>query len=237
VASVGELTAHIRAVLDQLAAVRSRLLGSTEQLAEPGRAYHSLGEGSSQPDLGNAASYLEYADDKCRTALALVSQAMDRLTAYLLSIGGIQNQYGDRYPIEATPYVDSLPPRVGNKTNGEMTGYVVIDGREYGLITATRRDPWTSSVQERLDRLGFGTRYDWLSNHVEMKVVVAMIQSGKRIATVTINNAPCGSQSGDFRGCHQLLAGFLPRGSSLTVLGTDVNGQPFQHTYQGKADL
>lgn len=74
-----------------------------------------------------------------------------------------------------------------------------------------------------------------LSNHVEMKAVLMLVRSGRQAATVTINNAPCGSEPGQRGGCHGVLEAFLPFGSSLTVLGTDAHGRPFRRVYHGKA--
>lgn len=50
-----------------------------------------------------------------------------------------------------------------------------------------------------------------------------------------MNNVPSGYQA-RFTGCHQVLARFLPRGSTLTVHGTDQQGRPFRFTYRGSAE-
>ncbi|MGQ0841143.1 DddA-like double-stranded DNA deaminase toxin [Actinokineospora sp.] len=118
-----------------------------------------------------------------------------------------------------------------------MSGIAEIDGRSYGEISATTADTWAHEVAERAKLLGMKESVaKWLYNHVEMKAVVMMIQSGATYGRVIINHAPCGSEPGARGGCHRYLPYFLPRGSSLTVLGTDANGQPFRREYEGKAD-
>lgn len=116
-----------------------------------------------------------------------------------------------------------------------MTGYVVVNDKDYGKLTATRRDTWAADVAARLQRLGLDRFVDQFAHHVEMKAAMAMIVSGARTGQVTINHMPCGAAPGERRGCHATLPEFLPKGSSLTVLGTDTQGQPFHHTYEGRA--
>jgi hypothetical protein len=116
-----------------------------------------------------------------------------------------------------------------------MTGYVVIGGKEYGRITATTRDSWAAEVAGRLHTLGLGWLVDRLSNHVELKAVMMLLKSRAREGEVTINNVPCGFGPGRRDGCHQVLGEVLPRGYSLTVLGTDAHGEPFKHVYKGRA--
>jgi hypothetical protein len=73
------------------------------------------------------------------------------------------------------------------------------------------------------------------ANHVEMKAVAAMIASGSMNARVIINHAPCGSEPRNGIGCEQFLPAIIPAGSTLTVLGTDAQGNPFERIYDGKA--
>lgn len=117
-----------------------------------------------------------------------------------------------------------------------MTGYVIIEGRSWGEITATAQDTWTEEVRGRFQRLNRPEFVRRLSNHVEMKVAMMMLTTGARTAEVVINHAPCGFGVERWQGCHDVLPRFLPRGYSLTVLGTDAHGRPFQHTYEGSAD-
>ncbi|MGQ0839232.1 DddA-like double-stranded DNA deaminase toxin [Actinokineospora sp.] len=60
-------------------------------------------------------------------------------------------------------------------------------------------------------------------------------KSGARSARVIMNHAPSGSEPNERRGCDALLPYFIPRGQSLTVLGSDADGNPFNRTYEGKA--
>ncbi|GAA1253241.1 hypothetical protein GCM10009676_45400 [Prauserella halophila] len=74
-----------------------------------------------------------------------------------------------------------------------------------------------------------------MAHHVEMKTAAMMIRLGERNGTLTLNHAPCGSEPDETGGCHDYLARILPLGFSLTVLGTDANGNPFTRTYKGTA--
>ncbi|GLZ43312.1 hypothetical protein Acsp05_69360 [Actinokineospora sp. NBRC 105648] len=145
------------------------------------------------------------------------------------------NQHGDCYPHESLPYSIDLPPRVIRGTqNAPIIGYIEVDGRYVGTVTAARGDTWAQDAWQRLTDLGmFAARR--VHNHVEMKAVVILVQGNAKHATVVINHAPCGSRAGELPGCHTFLPGFIPRGRSLTVLGTDRNGDPFQRTYDGEA--
>jgi hypothetical protein len=148
----------------------------------------------------------------------------------------VTNRHGDRYPPGANN-PDALPPRVTRRDlRSPMTGIVTIDGREMGELGATRHDPWAEQARERMTALGILPYViDALYNHVEVKVVMAMIAMGARHGEVTINNSPCGSQPYPPFGCHQQLAELLPAGRTLTVYGTTADGEPFERTYRGKA--
>jgi hypothetical protein len=120
-----------------------------------------------------------------------------------------------------------------------MSGVVTVQGRDIpGVIGASRSDAWTEMARDHMTKLGFPLRrIAFLSNHVEVKAVVMMLQNHAREGAVTINHAPCGSEP-DSRtrlGCHQSLSALLPAGHTLTVYGTTQNGEPFEHTYEGTA--
>ncbi|MGQ0838194.1 DddA-like double-stranded DNA deaminase toxin [Actinokineospora sp.] len=116
-----------------------------------------------------------------------------------------------------------------------MIGHVECDGRAFGTISATKTDPWSADVVQRANSLGLHGAASRLYNHVEMKAVAAMVQIGARRARIIMNHAPCGSEPRASVGCDSILANFIPTGSSLTILGTDAHGNPFQRTYEGRA--
>ncbi|WP_084467476.1 DddA-like double-stranded DNA deaminase toxin [Actinokineospora inagensis] len=150
---------------------------------------------------------------------------------------GEPNTHGDRYPEEAIPYHDFMPPRVrtGQPNSPPMTGWVLLDGKDFGEVTATRRDPWAEQAAQRIRELRVPNA-DRLGNHVEVKVAVMQVAMQRKDGCVVINNAPCGSQPGSYPpGCHGTLPRILPKGYTLTVLGTDTQGNPFKHTYHGRA--
>ncbi|MCP2301130.1 SCP1.201-like deaminase [Actinokineospora globicatena] len=147
----------------------------------------------------------------------------------------VQNRHGDRYPEEVMPYEEALPQRVRTGTGMPIVGYVQLDGQDFGSITAIRTDPWATAVARRVLALKL-RRGKTLFNHVEMKTVAMMIETGAKHGQVIINHAPCGSERNKPPGCEQALPEFIPAGRSLTVLGTDAQGQPFKRTYHGKAE-
>jgi hypothetical protein len=116
-----------------------------------------------------------------------------------------------------------------------MRGILTIGGREMGELGATDHDPWAEQARERLIALGMPPDLWYVANHVETKTVMAMIAMRARQGEVTINHASCGSWPGTPYGCHQTLEDLLPSGSTLTVYGTTRTGEPFKHTYRGKA--
>ncbi|MDQ3402415.1 MAG: hypothetical protein M3548_03345 [Actinomycetota bacterium] len=148
---------------------------------------------------------------------------------------GISNRHGDRYPENALPYSDSLPPRVlVGQYNSPTTCHVEVDGRAYGEVRATRNDVWTQEVVKYMSSLKLPAWARQYSNHVEMKAVMMLVMSNGKSACVVVNHAPCGSEAGVPIGCDILLPRVIPRGSSVTVLGTDAQGNPFERTYSGE---
>lgn len=114
--------------------------------------------------------------------------------------------------------------------------YPEIGGRRLGHLTPSRDDPWTEEARQELIKRGFRAIVARrMAHHVEMKTAAMMIRLGERQAKLTLNHAPCGSEPGETGGCHDYLTRILPQGFSLTVLGTDANGQPFKRTYKGTA--
>lgn len=115
----------------------------------------------------------------------------------------------------------------------QTTGQARLGEHYIGEITSGR-DGLSDSVEERARQVGIETRRS-LGNHVEMKLADLMVQRGTRTGEVVVNNAPCGWEPGALPGCHQFLDRFLPAGSSMTVHGTDADGQHVSQTYYGKA--
>lgn len=109
----------------------------------------------------------------------------------------------------------------------------MLNGRSAGEIRSGN-DGWSASVSQRLQALGLMLPR-FMHAHAEMKLAALMVDTGAGEGTVTINNVPCGSQTGQSPGCHQTLERFLPGGYALTVRGTTEQGEPFAHTYHGRA--
>ncbi|GAA3037167.1 DddA-like double-stranded DNA deaminase toxin [Actinokineospora globicatena] len=146
----------------------------------------------------------------------------------------VANQHGDLYPEEASPYHEALQRRVVRGSGMPIAGWIQLDGAHIGEITATPNDLWAEASAERMADLD-PRRAAFVAHHVEMKVIAMMVSLGTRHGQVIINHAPCGSEQGDPPGCHTSIPRCLPTGRTLTVLGIDRNGNPFKHTYHGKA--
>ncbi|CRK55686.1 hypothetical protein [Alloactinosynnema sp. L-07] len=151
-------------------------------------------------------------------------------------VAGVSNRHGDRYPEDSLPYSDDLPPRViRGAGNSPTIGIIEIDGRMFGEMRPTRDDVWHRDVIDRIDAIGLSRRAKRYANHVEMKAAFMVVTSKGRHGRVILNHAPCGSEPGAFEGCETFLAELLLKGNSLTVLGTDAQGNPFARIYHGKA--
>ncbi|HEX5405450.1 MAG TPA: DddA-like double-stranded DNA deaminase toxin [Pseudonocardiaceae bacterium] len=246
-ASVADGIAGLKAVLTQISTARRLLAGTGWDNAAT--TYRTTMAGSTRPEATEQARLDGQVQRQLSEADHLAARAATAIGEIITRLGGrptqaveqqarpsVTNQHGDRYPEEfGADTARSMPPRVRRGArNAEMMGYVTIDGREFGKLGATRGDPWAEQVRQRLRGLGL-RRWLRLSHHVEMKAVAVLLSVGGRGGEVRINHAPCGYEPGDPGGCHQVLSDFIPRGESLTVLGTDANGEPFQHTYQGRA--
>ncbi|MDQ3401777.1 MAG: hypothetical protein M3548_00055 [Actinomycetota bacterium] len=245
--STEQLTAHLADVSAKLEQTRHNLTGAAICLDDAAQRAGAAVQGTTNAEAARIPAWFAQASQELATSLATISAVEKVLTRYLASINGVRgtstpkphvtppNRHGDRYPEEALPYSDDLPPRVRRgERNSPMTGHVLLDGRDVGTISATRADVWTDEVAARIDSLGMPDDMFALTNHVEMKTVAMMIRNGARYARVIINHAPCGSGPGLMIGCDQFLSDFIPKGYSLTVLGTDQNGNPFKRTYHGR---
>ncbi|QIZ33485.1 DddA-like double-stranded DNA deaminase toxin [Saccharopolyspora sp. ASAGF58] len=139
---------------------------------------------------------------------------------------------GSEYPGAAAWAVDEgLPPRVQRGAGSPTVGYVRVNGLPTRVQSGA--DGFSDTVDQRLREIGVRRPFD-LRRHVEMKIAAMMTRTGDQHQEVVINHAPCGSEPGQTRGCHDMLERFLPRGRSMTVYGTTADGKPFSHTYHGK---
>ncbi|KMS86579.1 hypothetical protein ACZ91_35990 [Streptomyces regensis] len=117
-----------------------------------------------------------------------------------------------------------------------MVAYPEIGGRKLGHITPNRDDPWVAEAKTEMLKRGIpSAAARRLANHVEIKTATMMIRRGEREGRLVLNHAPCGSEPGATGGCHDYLPDMLPAGFTLTVLGTDIHGNAFRHTYRGTA--
>ncbi|MGX7825496.1 DddA-like double-stranded DNA deaminase toxin [Actinokineospora sp. 24-640] len=261
--SISDVAADLDAAADMIdagTAILSRVVAAWDEAISVAAAATA---GSSQPEIVQALALLTQARQNLASILQTARSAKDSAHAYRVHLAGggspstaamtppttstpplnpvpsptVVNRHGDRYPEDALPYSDDLPARVRRgQRNSPMTGIVEVGGRFLGEISATTTDIWTEEVARRTQRLGLtDPTVRVLYNHVEMKTVAMMIRSGATHARIVINHAPCGSEPRAGKGCDAYLPEFIPAGSTLTVLGTDRNGNPFRRDYTGKA--
>ncbi|WP_156754033.1 DddA-like double-stranded DNA deaminase toxin [Actinokineospora pegani] len=224
-------------------------MANTELLAAVGQ-YGRLVGASADVEVRGAVARVVASQQVLREVREVLARVEGEVRAYAARVEGVPasgavdrradvvSRYGDRYPAEASPYEQDLPPRVikGIK-NAPMTGYAEIGGRNCGKFTAARGDWLAEETKAVLVEIGMCDEADYLGNHVEMKVVTMMRKTGSTSGQVVINHAPCGSELSDRQrfACHRVLPEYLPGGSSLTVLGTDARGYAFRFTYRGRA--
>lgn len=233
--SIAAVVVALRAVLHQARAVRRHL--ATTGWESAAEAYRTVLAGSADPAAAQITALDAQIRHRVTEADRFMGAAESAIEAMIARLGGaVANQHGDHYPEQfGADSATSMPPRVRRGArNAEMMGYATVDGREFGKLGATRTDPWTEQVRDRLMALGLH-RFVWLAHHVEMKAVALLLGVAGTSGEIRINHAPCGSEPRTGSGCHQVLPDFIPSGCSLTVLGTDSKGQPFQRTYQGRS--
>lgn len=247
--SIGDVVAGLRTVAERLVVTGRHLRAAAVGLAEATTNYLSLLAGSTDPAVDQLLALFAAGTHHLRHAEQLCSRAGAAVEALIRHYEGdagpppteagpagdtVRAPDGSRYPAAAAWCVDELPRRVRELQPREKTiGYV--DG---ALIPFTSGidGTWSPSIVRRLTELGVRRlKADYLRAHVEMKVATMMIQEGRRHSELTINHVPCGSQPRQRNGCHQILELYLPRGCTLTVHGTTQQGEPFSHTYRGRA--
>ncbi|WP_033293137.1 DddA-like double-stranded DNA deaminase toxin [Amycolatopsis jejuensis] len=141
---------------------------------------------------------------------------------------------GSNYPQEAAWCADLMPKRVEKGTGQRTIGYA--DGN-FNQFTSGTDSTYTPAARDRLLRAGIHpAAATFLSRHVEIKAATDLIMQGKTQSELVINNVPCTEISPTRPGCAEALPKYLPRGTSLTVHGTDRQGRPFSHTYEGEND-
>ncbi|MBB5159912.1 hypothetical protein BJ970_007512 [Saccharopolyspora phatthalungensis] len=212
--------------------------------------------GSTDPEAAEAVQTQEWAIETLTEARRMLAAVRERIEQYRRSIGAGASSAagntppqperpaapkpppnavgvdGSEYPAAAAWAVDEgLPPRVQRGAGSPTVGYVRVNGLPTRVQSGA--DGFSDMVDQRLQEIGVRRPLD-LRRHVEMKIAAMMTRTGDQHQEVVINHAPCGSEPGQTRGCHDMLERFLPRGRSMTVHGTTADGKPFSHTYHGK---
>lgn len=214
----------MRATLDRVATARAILTGILDSWEQTGSTYAELGTGSTQPQLGNAAAYLEHAYDQVRRIIATLDLAATHAHGYVTSIAG------QLTPDQVTALRRQLPEPIkpaergtGRKTHGR---WIDADGTVREMVSG--EDEFSSKANRYLTILGI-RKTPWTVNHVELKLAARLreqhdLTGRPQHTTLVLNNVPCPGRLG----CASLLPRLLPAGCSLTV-----HGPNYQRTFIG----
>jgi SCP1.201-like deaminase len=242
VASVNEIADGVRAALTTAATARTELLAALDAIEPAAMSYAQLGDGSTQPDLPNAAAEARRSADTIRQALATVDRAIEAARAWLASIAGPAEPMRDATRKPAPPgqawkldaiTVDrlrnELPPPItatergtGRKTHGR---WVAADGVTRAAVSG--RDDWSDYADKVFT--GLGRPNLAVAEHVEMKIAARLRADFERTgqpqhASIVQNQEPCRLR----RGCTVYLPIMLPEGCSLTI-----HGPNYRRTFTG----
>lgn len=225
--SITELATGVRAVLDQILTTRTTVTGVVAILESAGTIYARLGEGSAQPDLTNAAAFLEHAYDECQRIVAMLDRARDHAEAFLAFLTGpwqLTDEQVDDLRRDLPEPIGPAERGTGRKTHGRWIG---ADGTTREIVSGM--DAASKVVDDVLRSLGYARL--WIAGHVEMKLAGRLCQQfeatgQQQHATIVQNNVPCPL---DF-GCASLLPRILPPGCSITV-----HAPNYRQTFNGGA--
>jgi hypothetical protein len=215
-ASVAELASGVRAALQQVATARTALVRLVTPIEEAGHTYTQIGQGSSRPELDNAAACLRTAYGQCREIVTILDQVTALATAYLTSIIGAPWQLAgeevENLRRELPPPITAAERGTGRKTHGRWVGE---DGISRKIVSG--QDAVSSLATDRLRRLGI-RRTPSVATHAEMKLAAILARRHEATgrpqhASIVINHKPCFGELG----CPTLLPWMLPEGCSLTV--------------------
>ena len=259
-ASIREVAARVRAACEKGRQARSAL-ERAEDLAE--EAHDELVRtlaGSTDPDVDPMPASFLAVKDGCKGYLwPLLNEAVKAAESYAnrLAAEGSRNPgpatQRPRQPPTAQPPQQSparqaepdgpfdipterieqlrreLPPPVVAGTGQKTRGYWIgADGTAQPVVSG--RDDDADEADARLRDMGM-PRKSAKTGDVEIKLATRMVREGIRHATILINNEPC---IGPF-GCDTLVPALLPEGASLTVYGTDEQGERVRKRYTGGA--
>ncbi|WP_139273997.1 DddA-like double-stranded DNA deaminase toxin [Saccharopolyspora flava] len=253
-----ELLASLREIADQLESARADMSAGMDSWAERAATLEWWLTGTNDPDALDVLAQQPVTTDALRTSWEAVDLTVAVIEDYIGRLEAVESPSssaasgnstsgddqaaqpsmtapdGSRYPRAVGWAVDVMPRRVREGQGDRTVGYA--DGAVGQPFTSGHDQTWTPLILERARAVGLPARFaGLLGSHVEMKVATAMIQRGRRHSELVINHVPCGSQAGQRPGCHQALEKYLPEGHTLTVHGTTQGGEPYSHTYHGRA--
>ncbi|WP_410662037.1 DddA-like double-stranded DNA deaminase toxin [Amycolatopsis sp. lyj-84] len=243
-----EIAAGVRTALAKMKAATAALKLAGQELEAAGAKWAEVATGTSDPEVQRLPGLAEEVKGSSETISGLIGQSSDLLDGYLLSLGvpaeststGASGQTHPSGPATSSSDRDrdeededtlierlrrELPPGPTPGIRGVKTqGQWFAPGKKAESITSGLDDR-TDRVDEILKESGCTMRPVTAAADVELKLAAEMRDSGITEASVVLNNEPCTGKTS----CDGLLGIILPKGSTLTVYGT--NG--FKKTYEG----
>jgi hypothetical protein len=233
--SVEDYVAELRRVLSLLP--MDALRHTQQLLAESRDELATTAHGSQAPDLHHATAAMDHGRARTVDVHRLLVEAQQAIERYLAHIGApapASEPFAATAPVKraARPdpepaadrvqrMLDELPEPVpkpnptGKKTHGRIVGDPAAE------VIVSGVDDYSAEAWRLLLAAGLSPKFKPMSvNHVEMKVAVRMIQTGRRTVEIALNNEPCAG----FLSCRALLPVILPQGYTITVHGPNYHG-------------
>lgn len=242
-ASIQDVIAALRDVLDQVDTARRRLIEAGAGWRDAAVGYSTATTDSHQPEAVDLASQDGHVQNQIRDADQMVGRCQVTVAAIIDRLAGVVG------PARSSP---------ANKSGGETGGRVVdqpgherhadvvrrelrrIGRTGYGVetkgawinddgtaeaVTSGTATPWYRRTRAVL--AGLGRRNTALDTHCEAQAVVRMQQEGRTRGILVLSRSPCGVGDMPARPytCDTRLGGIirrlLPSGSTLTVVDPD----------------
>jgi hypothetical protein len=238
-ASVGQVIAGLRGVLDLVGGARQRVAVAGASWSPAASGYQETTAGSSQPEAGELASLGEMAGRQIRETEELIARCESTVRAIIdrLTGGGTAPT---TLPAMHAHAADAPVPRglPGAKAEGRWRN---SSGDDVVLRSGRGDHWWAVAEQFARDRglIGQESRASLdLSKHIETKLAMRMraaAEQCRRHEVVRIDREVCGTlphQQEWLLTCDKMLPLYLPPGVTLTVVEPDGR----RRTYVGDED-
>jgi hypothetical protein len=236
-ASVGQVIATLRSVLDLVGGARQRVAAAGASWDPAASGYRATTAGSSQQETTDLAALCGLAHRQIRETGELVAQCESTVQAIIDRLAG-DDIMSAALPATHAPD-DALPRgRPGAKAEGRWRN---SEGEDV-VLRSGRGDPWWAVAEQfARDRglIGRESRASLdLSKHIETKLAMRMRDASERCRrheVVRVDREVCGTlphQQEWSLTCDKMLPMYLPPGARLTVVEPDGR----RRTYVGDED-